>query len=136
VDVTTVDLARTNTVTTADGPMSILWSPGRGHFLVPATCRHRGGPLHLGDCADDTFVVCPWHGGRTRVPAAGSRRAPLAFVRVGRRLTLVGAAVREQSRLPVRGRHRSPQSGREQSGREQSGREQSGRERVPAGAAG
>jgi nitrite reductase (NADH) small subunit len=34
-----------------------------GEFVMPATCPHRGGPLHLAEFAGDSpRLVCPWHG--------------------------------------------------------------------------
>jgi hypothetical protein len=49
----------------------------QGSFVMPATCPHRGGPLHLGAPASNgRRLVCPWHGGgvsltrlRKQIPA-------------------------------------------------------------------
>lgn len=108
MDLTTLDLSASNALRVADERLVILWSPTRGHFTVPVVCRHRGGPLNLGMCSDDQFVVCPWHHTRTRVPETGTRRAPVVFVRVGPRMTVLGDEVAVEGHLPARSRHQSP----------------------------
>jgi nitrite reductase/ring-hydroxylating ferredoxin subunit len=48
--------------------------------LIDAACRHRGGPLDLGDLvADgvDTFVRCPWHQRCERLDRLYRRSLPL-----------------------------------------------------------
>lgn len=48
-----------------------------GSFVLPATCPHRGGPLHLAQVEPGRArLVCPWHGRATSVTAAARRGIP------------------------------------------------------------
>lgn len=49
----------------------------QGSFVLPASCPHRGGPLHLGtiDPASNR-LVCPWHGRGTTVTRWMSQAVP------------------------------------------------------------
>lgn len=53
--------------------------PGGGCDTIPATCPHRGGPLHLGAVEESgQFIVCPWH--QTKVSLARLQREALPTV--------------------------------------------------------
>jgi nitrite reductase (NADH) small subunit len=66
----------------------VLQDPERGCRTVQAKCRHRGGPLQLGQ-VDDTgrFIVCPWHQSKTRASRLFEEGLPT--VRSGRRIAVV-----------------------------------------------
>jgi hypothetical protein len=56
-----------NCVTVGDVPYVYARTP-EGSFVMPARCRHRGGPLHLATRDGDRGrLVCPWHGRITPV---------------------------------------------------------------------
>lgn len=58
--------------------------------LVPGRCRHRGGPLHLAQRAEDatgSYLICPWHATRTRCSTL--QRQALTSVQSGSSLTVV-----------------------------------------------
>lgn len=59
-----------------------------GSFVLPATCPHRGGPLHLATVEPGrSRLVCPWHGRSIGVSKAATRGLPA--VRTGDRVTIV-----------------------------------------------
>lgn len=59
-----------------------------GSFVLPATCPHRGGPLHLATVEPGrSRLVCPWHGRAVSVGKAATRGLPA--VRSGDRVTIV-----------------------------------------------
>lgn len=59
-----------------------------GSFVLPATCPHRGGPLHLARFATGTSrLICPWHGRASSVTRA--LRNGLPAVRRGDSVTVV-----------------------------------------------
>ncbi|MDH0646518.1 Rieske 2Fe-2S domain-containing protein [Pseudomonas sp. GD03858] len=60
----------------------------KGAQFLPATCPHRGGPLHLGKASGDgQDIVCPWHD----IPYKTCRleRKALVSVRVGNQLSFI-----------------------------------------------
>lgn len=62
---------------------------GEERAMVPASCPHRGGPLHIADLCDRAkgrALVCPWHG--TAVPVRTLLRRSLAMVRRGSSIAL------------------------------------------------
>jgi hypothetical protein len=75
--VVTFAASGTGNCVTADGTAYVYARTAAGSFVMPATCPHRGGPLHLADLApDNRRLVCPWHEGgvsvarlRKRIPA-------------------------------------------------------------------
>ena len=66
---------------------------GRGEFVMPARCPHRGGPLHLAVFEDGgSRLICPWHERATSV--SRYLKAGIPAVRRGTVVTAVfpGAA--------------------------------------------
>ncbi|MFX4287779.1 Rieske (2Fe-2S) protein [Janibacter sp. G349] len=61
-------------------------------------CPHRGGPLWLG-AFEDTFIRCPWHGMKTRIPNPGSPRAPFCLARSGEDIYVIGLQVENTFRV-------------------------------------
>jgi nitrite reductase (NADH) small subunit len=76
-----------NCVETAAGAF-VYARTGQGSFVLPASCPHRGGPLHLAtiDPASNR-LVCPWHERGTTVTRWMSRSVPA--VRRGNTVTAV-----------------------------------------------
>lgn len=62
--------------------------------LLPTTCPHRGGPLHMGEVTQDgESVICPWHENAYKVCNLEKRSLPT--VRVKNMIsTVVGATNR------------------------------------------
>jgi len=59
-----------------------------GEFVLPASCPHRGGPLHLASVEPGTSrLICPWHGRATSVTRAVRHGIPA--VRNQDRVTIV-----------------------------------------------
>lgn len=59
----------------------------QGSFVMPATCPHRGGPLHLAELTPDgKRLSCPWHSGKSSL-ARMRRQVPA--VRNGNVITAV-----------------------------------------------
>jgi hypothetical protein len=76
-----------NCVVIDDQPF-VYASTRLGAFVLPARCRHRGGPLHLGRLESrEQRLVCPWHERRSSV--ARCLRAGIPSVRHGGRVTAV-----------------------------------------------
>jgi len=100
VAVTQLRLTERNAVSSGQEEFVVLRSTAAGTIVLPAVCRHRGGPLNLATF-DARAAVCPWHDSRTRCPAPRSRRSPFVLVRRGRTVTLVGRDVERTYRLPV-----------------------------------
>jgi Rieske [2Fe-2S] domain len=76
-----------NCVEVAGMPYVYARTP-RGSFVLPARCKHRGGPLHLATLDHEgRRMVCPWHGRST----ATSRliREGIPAVRMGNVVTAV-----------------------------------------------
>jgi nitrite reductase/ring-hydroxylating ferredoxin subunit len=45
--------------------------------LLPTTCPHRGGPLHMGEITlDGKTVVCPWHDNKYKICNLEKNRCP------------------------------------------------------------
>jgi len=65
-----------NCVETAAGTF-VYARTAQGSFVLPASCPHRGGPLHLGaiDPASGR-LVCPWHERGTTVDRWMARAVP------------------------------------------------------------
>jgi phenylpropionate dioxygenase-like ring-hydroxylating dioxygenase large terminal subunit len=71
-----------------DGEPFVYARTRLGSFVLPARCRHRGGPLHLAALEHDRLrLVCPWHERRSSV--AGCLRAGIPSVRRGEQVTAV-----------------------------------------------
>lgn len=71
-----------------DGEPFVYARTRLGAFVLPARCRHRGGPLHLAGLAHGVpRLVCPWHERCT--PVARLLEAGIPAVRRGRRVTAV-----------------------------------------------
>ncbi|PQZ90817.1 MULTISPECIES: Rieske 2Fe-2S domain-containing protein [Pseudomonas] len=50
--------------------------------LLPTTCPHRGGPLYLGEIADDgQRLICPWHTNAYKVCDLEKKSLPSVRVR-------------------------------------------------------
>lgn len=50
--------------------------------LLPTTCPHRGGPLHMGEMADDgQLLICPWHTSAYKVCNLEKKAPPVVRVR-------------------------------------------------------
>jgi len=65
-----------------------------GSFMLPATCPHRGGPLHLAEFEPDSDrLVCPWHGRAASVTRWQRRGIPA--VRRGNTVTAVFPSARD-----------------------------------------
>ncbi|GLW93438.1 Rieske (2Fe-2S) protein [Actinokineospora globicatena] len=63
---------------------------GRGAFVAPARCSHRGGPLHLATIdASGNRLLCPWHDQPTSMTRLLRKGIPA--VRSGNRVTAVFA---------------------------------------------
>jgi nitrite reductase (NADH) small subunit len=62
--------------------------------LLPTTCPHRGGPLHLGEVnPDGNSITCPWHDNVYKVCNLESKSPPT--VKIGSTINLiVGSADR------------------------------------------
>ncbi|WP_407313582.1 Rieske 2Fe-2S domain-containing protein [Pseudomonas sp. nanlin1] len=62
--------------------------------LLPTTCPHRGGPLHMGEVtADGQSVICPWHDKAYKV--CNLEKKSLPTVRVRNQIsTVIGATER------------------------------------------
>jgi nitrite reductase (NADH) small subunit len=59
-----------------------------GGFVLPARCKHRGGPLHLARLEHGKpRLVCPWHERRSSL--SGCLHAGIPAVRRGGRVTAV-----------------------------------------------
>jgi Rieske 2Fe-2S protein len=59
--VTFATAGRSNCVV-IDGEPFVYARTRLGSFVLPARCRHRGGPLHLAELARGVpRLVCPWH---------------------------------------------------------------------------
>lgn len=59
-----------------------------GSFVLPARCRHRGGPLNLGRLeSGGAELVCPWHEQSTSVTKL--LRTSMPAVRRGNSVTVV-----------------------------------------------
>lgn len=71
-----------------DGEPFVYARTALGAFVLPARCRHRGGPLHLARLERGKLrLVCPWHELRSSV--AGCLRAGIPTVRRENRVTAV-----------------------------------------------
>lgn len=96
-----LDTEITNSFTSNGHRFVVRHDPRRATTtILSATCKHRGGPINLGHF-EDGVIVCPWHGYKTRCPAAGSRKSPFVFVRSGWRVTVIGASIETTRHLPV-----------------------------------
>jgi nitrite reductase/ring-hydroxylating ferredoxin subunit len=61
---------------------------GSGSFVLPASCPHRGGPLHLAQVEPGrSRLICPWHARATSVTKFV--KAGLPAVRRGDQVTIV-----------------------------------------------
>lgn len=62
--------------------------------LLPTSCPHRGGPLHMGEVTQDgESVICPWHDNAYKV--CNLEKKSLPTVRVKNMIsTVVGATNR------------------------------------------
>ena len=50
--------------------------------LLPTTCPHRGGPLHMGETSGDgQSVICPWHDNAYKVCNLEKKSPPTVRVR-------------------------------------------------------
>ncbi|MFI9200068.1 Rieske 2Fe-2S domain-containing protein [Streptomyces sp. NPDC053048] len=75
-----------NCVEVAGTPFVYARTP-EGSFVMPATCPHRGGPLHLaGVTPQRNRLVCPWH---ERKVSLSRLRQEVPAVRSGDRVTAV-----------------------------------------------
>ncbi len=79
----------TNALELGDDLYFILESPAT-KMAVPATCPHRGGPLHLGELtADCTRIRCPWHGSTISIKELSKRALPMSWR--GEEVTVIGS---------------------------------------------
>lgn len=84
------DITIANTITAGERRWFVLRPDGVTPYVVDDVCRHRGGPLRLGELCDEggrTVVRCPWHGRCSSVGNLTMRALPL--VTRGRRATVV-----------------------------------------------
>lgn len=78
---------RANCVVIEDEPF-VYARTRLGAFVLPARCRHRGGPLHLARLErGEQRLVCPWHDRRSSVSRC--LRSGIPSVRRGGRVTAV-----------------------------------------------
>ncbi|MEV4741117.1 Rieske 2Fe-2S domain-containing protein [Streptomyces sp. NPDC049555] len=79
-------MGRENCVEVAGVPY-VYARTAQGAFVMPATCPHRGGPLHLaGITPEGNRLVCPWH---ERKVSLGRLRKEIPAVRRGDLVTAV-----------------------------------------------
>lgn len=56
--------------------------------LLPTSCPHRGGPLHMGDTTGDgQALICPWH--ENHYKTCNLEKRALPSVRVGELISTV-----------------------------------------------
>jgi nitrite reductase/ring-hydroxylating ferredoxin subunit len=73
-----------------------------GAFVLPARCRHRGGPLHLAALERDRpRLICPWHERRSSVARCLSSGIPAV-----RRTSTVTAVLPYAAGTPYKLGHR------------------------------
>jgi nitrite reductase (NADH) small subunit len=78
---------RSNCVVIGEEPYVYARTP-LGAFVLPARCRHRGGPLHLARLERGRLrLVCPWHERSSSI--AGCLQAGIPSVQRGERVTAV-----------------------------------------------
>jgi len=77
----------------------------QGAFVLPASCPHRGGPLHLATLDRAGRAVCPWHGRPTSTTRLINKGIPA--VRRGNTVTAV-FPVPEDTETALRYRPMSP----------------------------
>jgi nitrite reductase (NADH) small subunit len=100
------DWSEGNAVEAGDDLYVMLSLAGNEPVMVPATCPHRGGPLHLAELGErrgQAVLICPWHG--TAVPVRALYRRQLPLVRTG---TMIAVAVHAEDGVPVRIRQLVP----------------------------